>query len=117
MASDPITAFPVTRLHQPTLFFERAEFDAILNTYGRGQMAGAWRDYAIGPEADVVVFCFFRRASEQPLYRLEKRPALQARQGQWALYGMGGQVLKRGHELRPVLDVLERKLLKVVKGG
>jgi Protein of unknown function (DUF2794) len=114
MAGDPVQVIPIPRNSRSTVFFDRLEFDAILNTYGRGQLAGAWRDYAIGPDVDVVVFCFFRRASEQPLYRLEKRPSLQARQGQWALYGLGGQVLKRGHELRPVLEVLERKLLKVV---
>lgn len=115
MGTEQILAFAATKPHRPTLFFERVEFDLILNTYGRGQLAGAWRDYAIGQEADHVSFCFYRRASEQPLYRLEKRPALQVRQGQWALFGQGGQILKRGHELRPVLDVLERKLLKVVK--
>ena len=99
---------------KPNLFFERVEFDAILNTYGRGQLAGAWRDYALASEPQSVAFCIYRRASEQPLYRIEKRPALQARQGQWALIGSGGQVLKRGHDLAPILAQVERKLLKVV---
>ena len=37
----------------PKIWFGRREFDVILNLYGRGQMAGEWRDYAIddGPDA------------------------------------------------------------------
>jgi hypothetical protein len=96
------------------IWFERREFDAIMTLYGRGQLAGEWRDYAIDDSPDHVVFSLFRRASERPLYQIEKRPALAARQGQWCVLGAAGQVLKRGHELPNVLDMLERKLLKLV---
>ena len=99
----------------PKIWFERREFDAILNLYGRGQMAGEWRDYAIDDGPDAVTFSIFRRASENPLYRIEKRPALASKQGQWSVIGAAGQMLKRGHELAATLDVLERKLLKVVR--
>ncbi|GIU66996.1 hypothetical protein PsB1_1150 [Candidatus Phycosocius spiralis] len=95
------------------IWFERHEFDAILQLYGRGQLAGEWRDYAIDDGPDVVIFSIFRRASENPLYRIEKRPALNSKQGQWAVMGTAGQVLKRGHELAQTLDVLERKLIKL----
>lgn len=96
------------------IFFARDEFDAILALYGRGQAAGAWRDYAIDCDGEHVAFALFRRASENPLYRIEKRPALQARQGQWVVTGAAGQVLKRGRVLSGVLDVLERRLIQVV---
>jgi hypothetical protein len=96
------------------IWFERIEFDRIMSLYGRGQLAGAWRDYAIDDGPEAVCFSFFRRASERPLYQVEKRPALAQKQGQWCVLGAMGQVLKRGHDLAPVLDVLERKLLKVV---
>lgn len=99
----------------PKIWFERREFDAIMTLYGRGQMAGEWRDYAIDDGPDAVIFSIFRRASENPLYRIEKRPALASKQGQWSVLGSAGQVLKRGHELAATLDVLERKLLKVVR--
>jgi hypothetical protein len=56
----------------------------------------------------------FRRATERPEYRIEKRPALRNRQGMWALFGEGGTVLKRGHDLGPVLVPVERKLIKLV---
>jgi Protein of unknown function (DUF2794) len=98
----------------PKVWFERREFDAIMTLYGRGQLAGEWRDYAIDDGSDSVCFSFFRRASERPLYQIEKRPALAARQGQWCVLGAAGQVLKRGHDLSATIGILERKLLKIV---
>lgn len=94
--------------------FDRAELKRILNTYGRMVMAGEWRDYAIDFRDEVAVFSVFRRASEAPLYSIEKRPRLKERQGQYSVVAPGGQVLKRGHDLAAVLRVLDRKLLKAV---
>lgn len=47
---------------------------------------------------------------------IEKRPDLRHKQGQWALIGQHGAVLKRGHELAPVLAPVERRLMKLVDG-
>ena len=94
--------------------FDYAELKSILNTYGRMVMAGEWRDYAIDFRDDVAVFSVFRRASEMPLYTIEKRPKLKDRQGQYSVVAAGGHVLKRGHELTGVLRVLDRKLMKPV---
>jgi hypothetical protein len=102
---------------QAKVRFDRRELDVILGVYGRLVAAGELRDYALDDGADAAAFSMYRRTSEQPLYRIEKRPALARRQGAWALIGMGGQTLKRGHELRQVLDVLERKLLRAVRPG
>jgi hypothetical protein len=63
---------------------------------------------------DLAVFSAFRRATERPEFRIEKRPALRNRQGQWALIGEQGMVLKRGHDLNAVLAPVERRLMKVV---
>ena len=94
--------------------FHRTELAPILALYGRMVAAGEWRDYGISCLRDVAVFSVFRRTAENPLYRIEKRPSLRLRQGQYAVIGMEGQVLKRGNELRQVLRVLERKLIRVV---
>ena len=64
---------------------------------------------------DAAVFACFRRAAERPEFRIEKRPALRNRQGMWALIGEGGAVIKRGHELGPVLAPVERRLMKLVE--
>lgn len=105
--------FPlISRLNQ--VGFDKAELTQILNLYGRMVAAGKWRDYAIDLGRDAAVFSVFRRAAERPEYRIEKRPALRSKQGMWALVGEGGAVLKRGHDLAPVLAPVERKLMKLV---
>ena len=76
--------------------------------------AGDWRDYGISALNDVAVFSIFRRTSENPLYRIEKRPKLRNKQGEYAVIGMDGQILKRGHDLKKVIHVLERKLIRAV---
>ena len=94
--------------------FDRQELNVILGLYGRMVAAGEWRDYGLSHLRDVAVFSVFRRTAENPLYRIEKRPKLRMRQGQYAVIGMDGQILKRGNDLRQVLRVLERKLIRAV---
>ncbi len=96
--------------------FDRRELGQILGLYGRMVAAGEWRDYGISMLRDRAVFSVFRRAAENPLYRIEKTPRLRNRQGLYAVVGMDGRVLKRGHELPQVLRVLERKLIRVIDG-
>jgi hypothetical protein len=48
------------------------------------------------------------------MYRIEKRPNLRMKQGQYAVIGMDGKILKRGNDLRQVLRVLERKLIRAI---
>ena len=100
---------PVEKVH-----YQRQELNTILSLYGRMVAAGEWRDYGISSLKDVAVFSIFRRAAEQPLYRIEKRPALRNKQGEYSVIGMDGQILKRGHDLKTVLRVLERKLIRSV---
>lgn len=97
------------------VFFDRRELDLILRVYGRMVAAGEWRDYAMVGGKDVAEFAVFRRAGDAPLYRIEKRPALQNRQGQWAVVGEGGQMLKRGRELAQVLRVFDSRKFTVVE--
>ena len=96
------------------VFFERRELEALLRLYGRMVAAGEWRDYAIDGLKDFAAFSVFRRSSEAPLYRIEKRPELARRQGAWAVVGQGGIVLKRGHELSEVLKLFDKGRFKLV---
>jgi hypothetical protein len=110
MAFDPSYAAP----SGARTFFERRELERLLRLYGRMVAQGEWRDYAIDGLTDAAVFSVFRRASEAPLYRIEKRPALAKRQGAWAVIGQGGVVLRRGPELETVLRLFDRGRFKVV---
>ena len=94
--------------------FHRTELGPILTLYGRMVAAGEWRDYGISALRDMAVFSVFRRTAENPLYRIEKRPKLRLKQGQYSVVGMDGQILKRGNDLVAVLRVLDRKLIRPV---
>lgn len=98
----------------PVVAFHRTELSVILSLYGRMVAAGEWRDYGISSLRDVAVFSIFRRTAEHPLYRIEKRPKLRGKQGMYAVLSMDGQILRRGHDLKTVLRVLERKLIRAV---
>ena len=96
------------------VFFERRELDLLLRVYGRLVAAGDWRDYSMTGGADVAEFAVYARSGDAPFYRVEKRPALQTRQGQWAVIGQGGQVLKRGRDLAQVLRVFDARRFQVI---
>lgn len=113
MTFDP-TASPETPQSGP-VFFDRRELDLILRVYGRMVAAGEWRDYAMVGHKDVAEFAMFRRHGDAPAYRIEKRPALQQRQGQWAVIGEGGVVLKRGRDLAQVLRVFDSRRFSIVE--
>ena len=115
MAFDPYSsASPPAAPTSGTVFFDRKELSAILSVYGRMVAGGHWKDYGIDSSREAASFCVFRRASEAPLYRIEKRPALARKQGAWAVFGQGGQILKRGHELAQVLRVFEKGKFSIV---
>ena len=97
------------------VFFDRRELNLILRLYGRMVAGGEWRDYGIDMLDGAVSFSIFRRTSEAPLYRIEKRPALARRQGAWAIYNAAGLVLKRGRELEPLLKFFDRKRLSLAE--
>jgi Protein of unknown function (DUF2794) len=93
--------------------FNRLELNRILNLYGRMVADGEWRDYAIDFLKDRAVFSVFRRASEVPIYRIEKDPRLARKQGIYSVISASGLILRRGHELDRVLLVIDRKLAVV----
>ncbi len=111
---DP-TPFPPSRPISEQIAFDRKELGVILGLYGRMVSSGEWRDYGMSFLKDVAIFSIFRRTAEHPIYRIEKRPKLRDKQGMYAVIGMDGRILKRGHDLKTVLRVLERKLIRSVE--
>lgn len=90
--------------------FNRLELSEILRVYGRFVASGEWRDYAIDMGRETAVFSIFRRASECPIYRIEKTPKMARRQGMYSVIAASGLILKRGTDLRRVLAVLDKSL-------
>jgi Protein of unknown function (DUF2794) len=109
------TPFPTAAHLHEQISFDRRELTAILTLYGRMVALGEWRDYGISTLRDCAIFSVFRRTAENPLYRIEKRPKLRSKQGMYAVVGMDGQTLRRGHDLAAVLRVLEAKLIRAVE--
>jgi hypothetical protein len=107
-----VVPFPTAAQRQVS--FSRTELRSILDLYARKVADGEWRDYAIDFMREKAVFSIFRRASEIPLYRVEKDPKLARRQGAYAVVAASGLVLKRGHDLARVLRVLDKPLKLVV---
>lgn len=96
------------------IFFERRELTIILSAYGRGVAQGDWKDYAVDGLSDRALFSIFKRASEAPLYQIEKRPDLARKQGAWAILSAQGMILKRGHDLEALLRFFDRKRFALV---
>jgi hypothetical protein len=111
----PAVPGPAPRGQAEAVVFDRTELRELLDLYGRKVAAGEWRDYAIDFMPHKAVFSVFRRASEYALYRIEKTPRLTRRQGAYAVVASSGLILKRGHDLRRVIAVLDKKL-KVISG-
>jgi Protein of unknown function (DUF2794) len=106
------TPAPVVNSAQVT--FSHHELKRILDLYGRKVAAGEWRDYAIDFLKDRAVFSVFRRASEVPLYRIEKHPKLARRQGAYSVISATGLIVRRGPELDRVLRAIDRSQLVLV---
>ncbi|MEL4376036.1 DUF2794 domain-containing protein [Brucella cytisi] len=100
----------IDRVRPAPISFNRHELAKILNIYGRMVASGTWRDYAIDHLADRAVFSIFRRASEVPLFRIEKNPKLAQKQGAYSVIAASGLIMKRGHELERVLRVFDKSL-------
>lgn len=97
----------------PAVSFDRQELTTILNLYGRMVAQGEWRDYAMDFLRERALFSIYRRASERPLFVIEKNPKLRNKQGQYMVLSQEGRILRRGQDLRAVLRVLEPKLALV----
>ena len=106
--SSPVALLPFPKISN--VYFDRQEIREILALYGRKVAAGEWRDYAIDFGREKAVFSAFRRASEVPLYRIEKCPRLARKQGAYSVVTATGLILKRGTDLKRVLAVLEKGL-------
>jgi len=102
LEADPPRGAPVS--------FDRRELRLLFDLYGAKVAAGEWRDYAIDFSPAKAMFSVYRRASEAPLYRIEKNPELGRRQGAFSVVAASGLVMRRGHDLSRVLAVLRKKL-------
>lgn len=105
----PDAKLPDAKPPEPHVFFDRREFNLILNLYARMVGQGEWRDYAIGHDRDSCSFAVFRRTADGALYRIVKTPKLARRQGAFAILAQGGRIVRRGGDLAVMLRFFEPK--------
>lgn len=111
----PIDAIAAAPGGMAVISFDRNELREIFSLYGRKVAGGEWRDYGIDLTPQKAVFSIYRRACEYALYRIEKNPRLARKQGTYSVVAATGLVLKRGHDLRLVIAVLDTRLKLVSK--
>ncbi|HKI14187.1 MAG TPA: DUF2794 domain-containing protein [Roseiarcus sp.] len=92
-----------------SISFDRQELRDIFDLYGRKVADGEWRDYAIAATGQKAVFSIYRRSAEFPLYRIEKIRGAR-KQGAYCVVAATGLILRRGHDLKRVINVLDKKL-------
>ena len=114
MTLQPPTPFQLPDNRFEQVCFDRRELGHILAVYGRMVALGEWRDYGISALREFAVFSIFRRTTEFPLYRIEKRPKLRLKQGMYSVVAVDGQILRRGPDLARVLQVLEIKTIRQI---
>ncbi|MFN4164968.1 MAG: DUF2794 domain-containing protein [Ferrovibrio sp.] len=98
-----------TRAAESAVFFDRREFNLILNLYARMVGQGEWRDYAIGHDRESCSFAVFRRTADGALYRIVKTPKLARKQGAFSIVAQGGRIVRRGGDLAVMLRFFEPK--------
>jgi hypothetical protein len=107
---------PVFLLRKPyeKISFDKKELGIILSIYGKMVAIGEWRDYGISMLRHRAVFSIFRRTAEFPIFTIEKNPKLGTKNQLYSVVGMDGRILKRGSNIKNVLQVLEKKLIRSV---
>ena len=94
--------------------FDRPELEQILKIYGHMVSRGEWRDYSISCSHSNAIFSIFRRSSERPLFVIIKTPNLHHQNRMYSIVAIDGQIIKHGDDLKMVLKILNKKLLKLV---
>lgn len=95
--------------------FNRKELTPILKIYGQMVSKGEWRDYSISSSFSGAIFSVFRRSTEKPIYMIIKNPKVTKFAEMYSIVAMNGQIIKQGKDLQTVLQILRKKLFKVIQ--
>ena len=99
---------------QHEVSFNRKELEPILRLYGQMVSLGEWRDYSISCSSSNAIFSVFRRSAEKPLFMIIKAPKLAKQNRMYSIMAMDRGIIKYGKDLNPVLQILNKKLFKIV---
>jgi hypothetical protein len=76
---------------------------------------GEWKDYAIFINKNAVGFDIYRKATEKPLYQIIKNLNSLKKNEKFLIKDQSGVILKKSPELKNILEVINKRKLKIVK--
>mgnify|MGYP001317125138 FL=1 len=94
--------------------FHKKELNEILNIYGIFVSTGKWKDYGISNQKEKAVFFIYKNSSESPIYRIEKKPKLLNKKQLYIVKVNNGAIVKKGNDLKNVLKIFNRNLIKII---
>lgn len=101
--------------YKEEIFFNKKELGEILNIYGSMVAKGEWKDYAIFINKNAVGFDIYRKATEKPLYQIIKNLHSIKKNEKFLIKDQSGVILKKSPELKNILEVINKRKLKLVK--
>ena len=96
------------------LFFNKSELKIILSFYSEMVSKGLWRDYGLNISKEEVSFNVYKRASENPEFRICKNFKKKNQDYKYFILDSHGRVLNISKNLQEVLFKTRWKKLKLV---
>ena len=93
--------------------FQRLELKVLMDIYGKMVSSGIWKDYAMDHGPKLALFSIYKKSGDNAVFIVEKDPKKTTKQGLYALKDQSNHILKRGNDLRLVLDPLYKQHQKI----
>ena len=95
-------------------FFNKSELRIILNLYAKMVSKGFWKDYGLNISKEEVSFDAYKRASENPVFRIHKNFKLKNRNLKYFTSDSERNILNISKNLEELLYKTRFKKLKLV---
>ena len=108
----------VNNIHNKKLedknFFEKDELKIILNLYAKMVSGGEWKDYGLSISKKEVSFNVYRRASEQPVYKITKNLNPKNYNEKYIVKDSQNKIINNSENLEILIKKIIWKKLKLV---
>ena len=95
-------------------FFDKSELKIILNLYAKMVSKGFWKDYGLNVSKEEISFNVYKRASENPEFRICKNFGLKNKNLKYLTSDSQGNILKISKNLKELLNKTRWENLKLV---
>jgi len=96
------------------LFFNKKELQLILNLYAQMVSGGEWKDYGLSISKKEVSFNVYRRASEQPVYKITKNLNPKNYNEKYIVKDSQNKIINNSENLETLIKKIIWKKLKIV---